>query len=453
MIQFSDTIIAPATAPGQSAVAVLRISGDKALAVLQRVFRAKTKIICPRYFYYGDVVDGDEVIDDALAVYFAAPASYTGEESAEIHVHGSQISIARTLKAALKAGARMAQPGEFTKRAFLNGKLDLSKAEAVMDVISAQSLGAHRIAQRQLRGRLCRTILSIQQDMKEMLARIGVTVDYPEEDVEEETGAYCLEYIRSARRRLDELLQSAQAGQMLREGVRCAIVGRPNAGKSSLLNALCGNERAIVTDVAGTTRDTLEAQVDINGLAVLLVDTAGIRHSGDTIEQMGVTRAYRAWDEAQLTLAVVDASQPLEEETLELLARMRQARGLVIRNKCDLPLLVTREELERRSGCPVADISAVNGQGLEELQRQIYTLCMGDVAPESVELSNKRHIQAVMEAQEALNQAEEALLAGFTPDTAAVDLQRAWQCLGQVTGETAAEEVVDTIFSKFCLGK
>ncbi|MDD4796207.1 MAG: tRNA uridine-5-carboxymethylaminomethyl(34) synthesis GTPase MnmE [Eubacteriales bacterium] len=453
MNQYDDTIIASATAPGQSAVAVLRISGSAAHTVFTSIFRPRAKRLRPRMLAYGDVIDGDDIIDDALAVYFQAPASYTGEPSAEIHVHGSQVSVARTLNAALKAGARLAQPGEFTKRAFLNGKLDLSKAEAVMDVIAAQSAGAHRLAQQQLRGRLYRTIHSIQQDMKEMLARIGVTVDYPEEDVEEQTGEYCLEYMGRTQRRLSDLLRGAQAGALLRDGVRCAIVGLPNAGKSSLLNALCGNERAIVTDIAGTTRDTLEAHVDVDGLAVLLVDTAGIRQSDDTVERMGVERAYRAWDEAQLVLAVIDAGQPLHEETRQLLERMRATRGIVVRNKCDLPQTVTHEQLLALSGGPVVDISATTGDGLDALRRQIYTLCIGDIAPESVEISNQRHIQAVMDAQQALTQAQEALLAGFTPDTAAVDLQRAWQCLGQVTGETAVDEVVDTIFSKFCLGK
>lgn len=449
-----DTIAAPATAPGQAAVGILRISGPETRAVLATMFKSRGGTLRPRHMVYGDILDADgQNIDDGLCVYFAGPASYTGQDSAELQLHGSALIMARALEAAVSAGARLAQPGEFTRRAFMNGKLDLSAAEAVMDVIGAQSDGAHRLAQRQLRGELFGRISAIQGDLTDLLARIGVTVDYPEEDIEDETAQHCLAGIEQCATAIESLLAHAHTGQVLREGARCAIVGLPNAGKSTLLNALCGQDRAIVTPTPGTTRDTLEATVDIHGLAVTAVDTAGLRQSGDQVEQLGVARAREALAQADAVLVAVDASLPLSDDVKELLQEAKGRPGIVLRTKCDLCAAVTPEELHLATSLPVMDISAATGQGMREMTRALYDLLCGGAQLSSVALSNTRHIQAARDAAQALAMARQTLDMGFTPDTASVDIQRAWTALGLITGQTAAQSVVDTIFSKFCLGK
>ena len=458
MAYHETTIAAQATAPGAAGVAVIRISGSAALAVLRGCF-SRAKAYEARRMYYGRVIlksdTGGEVVDHALAVYFPAPHSYTGEDCAEIHCHGGQETVRAVLQAAFASGAVPAAPGEFTKRAFLGGRMDLSQAEAVMDIISARAEGARRVALGQLEGRLGQRVSQIQDNLLELLAEIEVTVDYPEEDLEQHTATSCMARLETIKAELTSLLCTARAGRALREGVRCAIIGRPNTGKSSLLNALLGEDRAIVTAQPGTTRDTLDAEASISGLAVTFIDTAGIRHSTDEIERMGVERAKRALSAASLAILVLDGSEGIAEGDRAIYQAVGGAPLIVAVNKADLPQRITAAQAMEDLPCLAAvSISATTQQGVADLEGLIYKACAGDEGlAEGAVLSNLRHIESVREGVDAITEAVNALQEGFPPDTAATDLRRAWHALGQVTGRTTDEDMIDLIFSRFCLGK
>lgn len=448
------TIAAPATAPGQAGVAIIRVSGPNALAVLQGCFFHKGRLE-PRRMVYGTVMLAGEPVDRALAVYFQAPKSYTGEDMAEIHCHGGQETVRAVLQAVMAAGAVAAEPGEFSKRAFLNGRMDLSQAEAVMDLISARAEGARKLALRQLEGRLGRRVTELQDELLGLLAEIEVTVDYPEDDLEQHTANSVARRLVGVGEKLEELLRTARAGRALREGVRCAIVGRPNAGKSSLLNALLGEDRAIVTARPGTTRDTLDAEASIGGIPVTFVDTAGIRHAGDEIEAMGVERAKKALVQASLALLVVDGAAGVTNDDRQILKEAGETPVIVVVSKADLAMAVTAGEAAELLPCRGAvAVSALTGGGMAALQTMIEECCAGGEGfAESAALSNARHIEAVRDGADAVRQAIEALGEGYPPDTAATDIRRAWHALGQVTGKTVDEDVIDLIFERFCLGK
>jgi tRNA modification GTPase len=453
-IREEKTIAAPATAPGQAGIAVIRVSGEKSLDVLRGCF-SHAGPYEPRRMHYGSVLLHGQAVDQAMAVFFKAPHSYTGEDMAEIQCHGGQETVRAALEAVYAAGASPAEPGEFTKRAFLNGRMDLSQAEAVMDLISARAEGARRLALGQLEGRLGRRVTELQDELLLLLAEIEVTVDYPEENVEEQTSQKVKDRLYAISGELDTLLMTARAGRALREGVRCAIVGRPNAGKSSLLNALLGEDRAIVTARPGTTRDTLDAEANIRGLPVLFTDTAGIRHSHDEIEVMGVERARRAIASSSLVILVVDGTTGVTAEDREICTGAEGIPVIMAINKADLPMQASPEEAAAALPCAGAvAVSALTGQGISALQDMIYETAAGrEEFAESTVLSNLRHIEATREASEALALASTALEEGFPPDTAATDIRRAWHALGQVTGRTVDEDVVDLIFERFCLGK
>jgi len=447
-----DTIAAVATPPGQGGIAVVRISGSQSADVLSRVFKTKQPLKS-HMMRYGRFVDGTVTVDEGMAVFFASPHSYTGEDSAELYCHGSYITTQAVLTAALNGGARMAQPGEFTRRAFMNGRIDLSQAEAVADLIGARSASGAKIALSQLSGRLRNSISSIINTLIRSEAEVAVTVDYPEDDIEDATSQRVTGLIKTVMEELDALLRHASAGRIYREGVRCAILGQPNVGKSSLLNALLGEDRAIVTDEAGTTRDSLEAEIDIGGLNLILIDTAGIRSAQSLPEQLGVQRAQRSADTAQLIFFILDATRPVTLEELELYRQYKHIPHIVLINKQDVDaarhFVLPGEYLD----APQAEISALTGQGIEQLEALILGLLTDGFGAGEAVLSNVRHIDAVRRARAAVARAADTLSAGYPPDLVTLDLREARSYLASVTGQGVDEDLIDNIFSRFCVGK
>ena len=440
----NDLIYALATPVG-GAIAVVRISGPGAEALLRRVFTGRG---APREMAYGRVVDGaGETLDEAMAAFFPAPRSYTGEDMAELYLHGGQVTVRRVL-ALLGCHARSARPGEFTERAFLAGKMDLAQAEAVMDLINAGAERSAKSALAQLEGRLSVRIADVERELLDALSGLEAAIDYPEE-LEDDVTSALPEVLAAAERELQALAGAGLSGRVLREGARVAIVGRPNAGKSSLLNALAGAERAIVTQFAGTTRDVLEETVSMEGVPVTLYDTAGIRAADDPVERIGVERARLAAERADLLLVCFDAAAPLTEEDLALLRETEGRPRIAVCNKSDLPALWSAETLAAQ-GISACTVSAETGEGLTALRHAIAVR----VAPEqeSALVTNARHIEALQLAAAAVAEARQNA-GGAELELVATDLREALSALGQITGRTAAADLIERIFSKFCVGK
>ena len=440
----NDLIYALATPVG-GAIAVVRISGPGAEALLRRVFTGRG---APREMTYGRVVDGaGETLDEAMAAFFPAPRSYTGEDMAELYLHGGQVTVRRVL-ALLGCHARSARPGEFTERAFLAGKMDLAQAEAVMDLINAGAERSAKSALAQLEGRLSARITDVERELLDALSGLEAAIDYPEE-LEDDVTSALPEVLAAAERELQALAGAGLSGRVLREGARVAIVGRPNAGKSSLLNALAGAERAIVTQFAGTTRDVLEETVSMEGVPVTLYDTAGIRAADDPVERIGVERARLAAERADLLLVCFDAAAPLTEEDLVLLRETEGRPRIAVCNKSDLPALWSAETLAAQ-GISACSVSAETGEGLAALRHAIAVR----VAPEqeSALVTNARHIEALQLAAAAVAEARQNA-GGAELELVATDLREALSALGQITGRTAAADLIERIFSKFCVGK
>ena len=408
---------------------------------------------------FGEMLDSQgRVIDRGLAVRFPGPHSYTGEDSAEFHCHGSPVVLRELLEALFAAGARQARAGEFTRRAFLNGRLDLTQAEAVIDLIDAETAAAARNAAAQLDGGLRRVLEPIQEALLDITSRFYAVVDYPDEDIEDVRPEQIARSLQDADDRLTALLATCRRGKILKSGVRTAIVGRPNAGKSSLLNALAGYDRAIVTDIPGTTRDTVEESVLCGGVLLRLTDTAGIRDTEDAVERLGVERSRRAVEQADLVLAVVDGSVPMAEEDLEVLRLAARApRWIAVFSKCDLWDTKARSVgVIGRENAPAASVSlsAVTGEGLEHLEAAVAALFpAGEDAGSGSLLTDRRQEEAAARARDAIRRAREALDTGLTPDAILTDAEEALDALGELTGRTAREEIVSRIFSRFCVGK
>lgn len=457
-----DTIAAVATGAGVSAIGVLRVSGPAAIAAAEAVFRPRDgrplSAHAPRALVRGSLLGPDgETVDDCLAVFFPAPHSYTGEDSAEFHCHGSPIVLRLGLQALFAQGARQAGPGEFTRQAFLNGKLDLTEAEAVMDLIDAESAAAAKNALSQLGGSLRRMVEGVRDSLVDIASRFYAVVDYPDEDIEDIHPREIEAALRTADGTLTRLLGSFQRGQVLRSGVPAAILGRPNAGKSSLLNALLGYDRAIVTDIPGTTRDTVEEKCCLGGVLLRLIDTAGLRETEDAVERLGTERSRRAAEDAGLVLALVDGSRPFtpEDETILRLAAGKE-RWILLVTKADLPQKAVLPELASLPGtapAAVLSVSARTGEGIPALEAAVAALFPQGEAETGSLLTNPRQADTVGRALDAVRRAEESLSLGMTPDVILTDAEEALSALGELTGATAREEIVSAIFSRFCVGK
>ena len=447
----SDTIAAQATASGEGGIAIVRISGSRCEEILSRVFRAKNgKPLTNRELTFGHVMDGDRTVDEAMAVLFRAPYSYTREDVAEIHCHGSVTLVRRILLLLLDAGARMARPGEFTCRAFLNGRIDLSQAEAVMRMIRAGSERAMSSAIRQMEGGVSAFVRAAREEIIALLAEISASIDFPDEVEEMQTAqqihSRCGEITAKLRASCDP-----RAGRIEDEGLRVVLCGRPNAGKSSLLNALIGGERAIVTDIPGTTRDTLTESMQHDGMKILLTDTAGLRETGDMVERIGVERARKALGEADVRVLVLDSSLPITSEDRESLCDL--APHIVVLSKGDLEAVVSQEDVHAEfPQARIVTVCAPQGEGLDALKALLVSFAPEDGAESSM-LSQARHVQAAMRACQSLDDAQRAIDDGMTLDICAVDLSAALDALGEITGETMSEQVIGEVFARFCVGK
>lgn len=466
-----DTIAAIAAGGGSpSAIGIIRVSGPDCFGACGRVFRSARPFgeLEPRRMVLGELLDADgRVVDHALAVRFPGPHSYTGEDSAEFHCHGSPVVLREVLAALFAAGARQAGPGEFTKRAFLNGRMDLTQAEAVIDLIDAETAAAARNAAAQLEGGLRRALEPVQEALLEVTSRFYAVVDYPDEDIRDVRPEEVREAMLTAENALTRLLASCKRGRVLKEGVRTAIVGLPNAGKSSLLNALAGYERAIVTGVPGTTRDTVEESVLCGGVLLRLIDTAGLRETEDQVERLGVERSRRAMEEAELILLVRDGAVEacpenrahLEADALLLNQVARTGKPwLCIESKCDLtgPHAFSLGFLQKDANNPAAClcVSSVTGEGLDKLEEAVAALFpAGDPGEAGSLLTDQRQEDAARRARDAVRRGRAALEDGLTPDAVLTDAEEALDAVGELTGRTAREEIVERIFSRFCVGK
>lgn len=453
-----DTIAAISTPPGEGAIGIVRISGNLSLSILRSIFRnpsgGSRTDFASHLLCYGRIVTDDNLpIDEVLAVYMKAPRTYTREDVVEIHCHGGTASVREILQAVVHAGARPAEPGEFTLRAFLNGRIDLTQSEAVMDVIGAKTKRSLLCAARQLGGGLGRRITEMRERLIRLLAHLEAWIDFPEDDIP----AFDLDVFRTGASAIaDEaanLLATWEGGRALREGISVAIAGRPNVGKSSLLNLLLAEERAIVTDIPGTTRDTIEETLSIDGLPVRLIDTAGIREAGDMAEAEGIRRSRAAMDQAEIVILVLDGSEPLHASDMELASETAQRKSLLVINKSDLPGAWTAGDAGL-SGRAVINLSARTGEGVQALMEAISALAVRDPAStEGIVITRLRHKTALEGAVLAINRFLALLEAGEPPELLSLDLRDALACMDEILGVTAVDDILDVIFSDFCIGK
>ena len=451
-----DTIAAISTPLGEGAIGIVRLSGTDSFAIAQRIFKGKDLAsVASHTLNYGHIVDPDknEILDEVMVGAMRSPKTFTREDIIEINTHGGIAVTNEILQLVIREGARLAEPGEFTKRAFLNGRVDLTQAEAVMDIIRAKTDKAMNIAVKQLDGSLSDLINNPRQEILNTLAQVEVNIDYPEyDDVEEATTEIIREKTSEFEALLTNLLKTARRGKILREGISTAIIGRPNVGKSSLLNNLLREEKAIVTDIEGTTRDVIEEYVNINGVPLKLVDTAGIRETEDIVEQIGVERSKKALKEADLVLLVLNASETLTDQDRQLLEISQDSNRIILLNKVDLPEKIEIDQLPEDH----IKISVLKNQNIDQIEDRINALFFenaGLVEQDATYLSNARHISLIEKAIESLQAVNEGLALGMPVDLLQVDLTRTWEILGEITGDAAPDELITQLFSQFCLGK
>ncbi len=457
-----DTISAVATAPGEGGIGIIRISGTKAKAIAAKLFRPARNIsfdtIGSHRAVYGTIVDPatGTIVDEVLLLMMFAPHSYTKEDVAEIHCHGGMVSLRKILILTYAEGARPAEPGEFTKRAFLNGRIDLMQAEAVIDVIQAKTEASLKMAVGQLQGGLSEKVDAMRHSLLHQIASLEAAIDFPEEDIEETAVEETQQVITSLLGDIDHLLGSASVGRILKDGLKTVIVGKPNVGKSSLMNALLEQQRTIVTDIPGTTRDVIEEYINIGGVLLRIIDTAGIRETEDIVEKIGVERSQEWLEKADLVLFLLDVSRETSEEDEAIFDLIKQKKAIVVLNKSDLATVLDRSEIERKSaGHKVIAIAAQTGEGIDTLKDEIVSLVYDGAAgeSESVFLQNTRQIHLMQKARMSLIGAEDTIVAGMPADCVVIDLRGAWEMLGEMIGETVGDDIVDQIFTQFCLGK
>ena len=454
-----DTIAAIATSIGEGGISIIRVSGDRSIDIVDSIFIGKNNRklhdLKSYTMRYGHIVDKNGVrLDEVIISYMKGPKSFTAEDTIEINCHGGVVGTNRILQEIIRAGARMAEPGEFTKRAFLNGRIDLSQAEAVIDIIRAKTELSMKSALMQSEGTISKEIKIIRNKLLSVIAHIEATVDYPEEDMEEVTAGKVSEDVTEIISEVDMLLSTADEGKILREGLSTVIVGKPNVGKSSLLNALIKEKRAIVTDVPGTTRDVIEEYISIEGIPVKIVDTAGIRETEDIVEKIGVEKSKEKIDEADLVILILDLSNRLTHEDKEIIDYIKDKKYIVLLNKSDLDGKIEREELQSLKSKYITNISVKTGEGLNLVKEHIKDLFFnGEIKTEGIFVTNNRHKESLVRTKENLEASLNALEFTSAIDLASIDIRNAWMNLGEITGEALEEDIIHKIFSEFCLGK
>lgn len=457
-----DTIAAISTPPGEGGIGIVRVSGEDALTIIDQLYRMNDKKLSrvdSHTVHYGHIVDPEknQVIDEVMVSVLKGPKTYTREDIVEINTHGGMLVTNQVLQAVLSQGARLAQPGEFTKRAFLNGRIDLSQAEAVMDVIESKTEASKSNAFNQLSGDLSEVVENLRREILNVLAQVEVNIDYPEYDeVEEMTSSLLMNKAQELLTEITSILSTAQQGRILREGLKTTIIGRPNVGKSSLLNRLLGEDKAIVTDIEGTTRDIVEDYVNVRGVPLKLIDTAGIRETDDTVEKIGVERSRQAIEESDLILFVIDQSQALNETDHELLKLTEEEQRIIVLNKSDLEPVVSLDEIEGLvGGLPVIATSMMDKSGIDDLENAIAQLFFqGETIEKDANyISNTRHIALLNETRQSLQDVINGLNMGMPVDLVQIDMTHAWETLGEITGDTMQDELLNELFSNFCLGK
>lgn len=454
----SDTIAAISTAVSPSGIGIVRMSGEKAVSIAEKVYKGKNnkKLFNQKShtIHYGYIKENDNIIDEVLIMLMKAPHTYTGEDTIEINCHGGVYIVKRILELLIKNGARPAEPGEFTKRAFLNGRLDLSQAEAVIDVINSKTDREAKVSIEQLEGNLSEKITKIRKTIISVMADIEATIDYPEYDLEEVTNSKISDILDNVDVLLDELEKSFYNGKILREGISTAIIGKPNAGKSSLLNLILNEERAIVTDIEGTTRDTIEEFISIEGIPLKIIDTAGIRNASDEVEKIGVNKAKEIAKKSDIVIAIFDCNKQLTNEDREILELLKEKNAIILLNKIDLTKNIQIEEIKKYDK-PVVEISTKTREGLDKLYKEISDMFkLNEIAvDDEIIVSNERHKTIIIKSKNNLDKARETIKNNMPIDIISTYLKEIIEELGKITGETVTEDVISEIFSKFCLGK
>lgn len=481
-----ETIAAIATAPGEGGIGIVRISGEDAKNILEKIFCGASgakgcgqsnssveaqsqgqpqdaqsqsgRMLRPRLMHYGFIRDNfsGELIDEVMAVYFKAPFSYTAEDVVEIQCHGSMVSLRKILSLVLKNGARMAEPGEFTKRAFLNGRLDLSQAEAVIDLIRAKSDKTFDVALSQLEGNFSKEIREIRAELMDSLVDITVNIDYPDEDIEQLTFEKLIAALGSVRSKIEDLLRTSDTGRIISEGLKVSIIGKPNVGKSSLMNALLNETRAIVTEVPGTTRDTIEEMITIRGIPIRLTDTAGIHETDDVVEKIGIEKSKEAFNNADLVILMIDTSRPLDDEDISIIEHIGGRKVIAVMNKSDLPSEFASAEVAKLlPDAPIIEASVTGGHGIEEIENIIEELVYGGKVKqnESTMITNVRHKRLLEEASQSIADAIAGAEERQPLELIEIDANAAYESLGMIIGEAVEEDIINEVFARFCLGK